>query len=266
MLADEAFMGTLATYEAKVLELKIEDAASAQAAADLQRLVTDAGSALEAERIKLLAPFLAFQRSINATAKGPQGRIDVVKARLRAALGSWDQKERDRAAQIERDRQAEIRRLQVQKDEEERQARHRAQKILDAQRAREEAARAPAVIPGGPAPRVLGVTLPPAPAPRVLGIAPAPLPAAPKTETQIALERLTHAPAPVVAAKPSGVRFITRLKFEVIDIAVLPEPFVTRIPNDKAIRDMYVKGYKDGDPVPECPGIKFITERTAEST
>lgn len=273
VLADESFMLVLAARETQVLELQITDADSAQRAADLQRLITNDGQVLEAERTRILEPFVAMQKRINQVGKPLLERIATSKARLSAKLGSWQQKEKERLAQIERDRQSELERLRKQKEAEDRAAAETARKVLEATRAREAAAAVPTPA-AVPAPRVLPgmapapVVAPPVmtPAPRVLGIVSQPPPVAPKSETQKAIERLEHAPAPVVAAKPMGVRFVTRLKAEVIDLAVLPEPFVIRTPDLQKIRDVYCKGYKAGETVPTLAGVKFTVETTSEST
>ncbi len=58
VLADRAFLSTLATVEGQVAALRITDAATQQIAADLQIRLTFAGGALEKERIKIKQPFL----------------------------------------------------------------------------------------------------------------------------------------------------------------------------------------------------------------
>lgn len=281
MLADQAFMSTLAERERRILELDITDSSGAQVAADLQRLITDDGIALEKDRKILIAPLEAFQKKINATAKPVLLRIETAKARLSAKLAGWANKEKERQAQIERDRQAELQRLQVKAEEERRQAAAAAQKVLDATRAREAAAAAhvaapaPAAAPAvrtlpGMAPRVLlAPETPPAPivpAIRMLGILGAAPPAPPKTETQVAIERLQHAPAPAAAAMPVGVKFVTTLEFEILDVAVLPEPFVIRKADEKKIREQFCVGHVKGSPLPELAGVKFTENTRSVST
>jgi len=275
MLANQGFMSTLAARERKILELEITDAAGAQAAADLQRLITDDGIALEADREGLVAPLVAFQRKINAAAKPVLGRIETAKARLSAKLAGWANKEKERQAQIERDRLAELQRLRVKAEEETRQAAATAQRVLDATRARETAAAAPMspapAQPASPVVRRILVVDAPAPAPlapavRRLIVLGAPPPAPPKTETQVAIERLQHAPAPAAAAMPVGVKFVTTLDFEVLDVAVLPEPFVIRKADEKKIREQFCVGHVKGSPLPELAGVRFTENTRSVST
>ena len=246
VLLSGQFMEALELNEWNATHLDVTDEKTAQQAADLQRDLTSAGQALERERKRLIAPFVDFQREINAASAAPGQRIEVAKARLRSKLGSWQEKERARLAQIERDRQTELDRLRKKKDEEDRAAAESARKAL-------EASKPKALAPAAAVPI------------RRLNLVPKLPPPPPKSETQVAIERLEHAPAPVAAAKPAGVRFVTRLKHKVIDMAVLPEPFVIRTPDDKKIRETFCVGFQKGDDLPICPGVEFISETTSES-
>lgn len=83
---------------------------------------------------------------------------------------------------------------------------------------------------------------------------------APKTATAVAIER---ASVPVVAPKTSGIMYRTRLLHRVVDINKLPAELVVRTANDAAIRAMHCVTWKDGSPLPVCPGVVFEVERTA---
>ena len=92
-----------------------------------------------------------------------------------------------------------------------------------------------------------------------------PPPPAPKSQAQVALEAALHAPTPV-AAKPQGVAMRATLKIASVDVAKLPEPFITKTANMAGIRATFCNGWKDGDALPVCPGVTFEVERSAAST
>ncbi len=87
----------------------------------------------------------------------------------------------------------------------------------------------------------------------------------PKTATEIAIEQIKHAPA-VVVERPAGVTYRVALKHAVVNVKALPEPFVVRTANDAAIRAAFTSGWKDGEPLPECPGVAFEIVRTPIAT
>jgi hypothetical protein len=73
------------------------------------------------------------------------------------------------------------------------------------------------------------------------------------------------APTPV-AAKPTGLAFKCSLRIASVDVNKLPDPFVVKTANQQAIRATYVTGWRDGDPIPEVPGVVFEVERMPVST
>ncbi len=85
------------------------------------------------------------------------------------------------------------------------------------------------------------------------------------TATEVAIAAVKFAPAPVVA-KPVGVRFRVSLVPVVVDARLLPEHFVERLPKMAAIKSTFCSGYKEGDPLPACPGVEFRVDKTVEST
>ncbi len=234
--------------------LKITDAASAQAAADLQVRLTSAGKLLEAARVESKRPFLEIERKIDEAARGPQKRIEDAKKALQHAQIQFDIDQRRIAAEAEAKRQAEIKRLEEKRAEEEREAQRKAAEIAAEQKRRDAETQAAAAKAGA--------------APEIdidFGDDPVAPPPPAKTDTEIALERAKFTPAPV-APKPTGVAFRTTLRAVVTDVSKLPEPFVVRSAKDTAIYATYCQGWKEGDPMPECPGVRFEVNRTAVST
>lgn len=269
-LVDQTFMAALAVAELKAARLKISDQASAQDAAALQAELTKAGVALEKERVALLRPFLDAQNAINAAAKTASSRIALTKGAVNAQLVSWDtaqkklaeEAEKLRQAQIEREaaeRQAEINRLEKLRREELAEAERKAAELLKAQQAAAASA---------PPPSAAMISLDDdAPAP-VEEIDDAPPPAE-VSDTERQLVSLRHTPysAPplVPAPKVSGIAFRSTLKIASINVAGLPDSFVTRIANEKLLRDTYITGWKEGSPLPACPGVVFQISTTPVS-
>ena len=289
VLVDQTFMGRLIEMEAQVASFKITDHESAQAAADLQKALTKAGTGLDAARLALLRPILDTRDAINGAAANATARIELSKRAIKSLLTAYQTaqeelaaaKERARWAEeqrLERERQAEIRRLQAIEDERVAEANRQAAALL--KRQAEEAERA------AQAERERLAALKPAPAENLdddephLYNAPRPgpeplrtdidlddisKPPVEKTEDQKRLEQLKFAPvpaaAPIVAPKIAGTAFRTTVEIVSTDIDQLPEAFVTRTVNLKAIRDAYTVGWKAGSPLPVCPGVVFQIKR-----
>lgn len=257
VLADRKFLSTLATVEQQVAALKIIDAATQQLAADLQIRLTSAGGALEKERKKIKQPFLDKCAEIDAAARPVTLRIDTAKAVLKKALTDFTVEQARLAAVAEAARQAELRRLEAIRLAEERAAQEKAAALAKqaalAQAERDRAAEAARVA-----------NLPP-PVSVVDMEDDCPDEPAPKTETEKAIEAVRYA-APVTIAKPVGITMRTRLLLRVVDVAKVPDVFVVRTANEKAIAATYCTGWKKGMPLPEVPGCEFIVEETAVST
>lgn len=245
ILCNSGFLHTLATVEREVAGIAITDAASAQAAANLQVRLTAAAKALEDARTKLKAPFIAKGREIDEAAKAPATRIEQAKRGINSKLVQFQQAEAERARKAEQARQAELDRLQKLRDEEARIAREKAAEV--ARLAMEAAAKSTAPV----------VELDFDEVPTSLDI--------PKTEIEKQIDAVRHAPA-VVAAKPEGVRFTCKLIIDTVDASKLPDQFVVREPKLAAIRSLYCVGWKEGEPIPECPGVTFKVDRMSTST
>ena len=246
-LATSKFIAALTDAETQAAALKVTDATSAQAAAMLQGRLTEAGKLLEAERVRLTAPFLAAQRKIAEVAKGPQNRIEAAKGTLKAALTAYDAECRRQAAEAERKRVAEIARLEaIARDEAKAKADAEAAEL---RKAAEMAAQAEAA--GISLGENLDEDEPVAP----------PV----KTATQKAIEVLQHAPV-VAAPKPAGVTFRTTLVPVVTDINLLPEPFVEKTAKMRAIISTYCAGWVEGRAIPVVSGVRFDVKRDAVSS
>ena len=255
VLCDTSFLSTLAQVEASAAALTVKDAQSAQAAADLQQRLTKAGTALEKTRKELIAPFLAKQGEINDAARGPAARIEAAKTRIKQALTAFAvEQERIRreeaiARQKELDRLEAIRLRQLKEQEEAAQA--LARKVAEEQRQRDLAAQAAGT--------------PPSASDETFDFDEGPPEPPPKSEIEKQIEAVRYAPAAPVA-KPVGVSFRVRLTFRVVDPAKVPDVFCNRTVNEAAIRSLHCTQYKEGQPLPEVPGIEFTVEKTAVST
>jgi len=259
VLADRAFLSTLATVEGQVAALKITDAATQQVAADLQIRLTSAGGALEKERIKIKQPFLDKCRDIDAAARPVTLRIDTAKAVIKKALTDFAVEQARLAAVAEAARQAELRRLEQLRLAEERAAQEKAAALARqaalAQAERDRTAEAARIANLPPPVEMLDVE----------DDCPDDVPAPQKTETELKIEAVRYA-APAPVAKPIGITMRTRLVLRVVDVAKVPDVFVVRTANEKAINATYCTGWKKGMPIPEVPGCAFEVEETAVST
>lgn len=254
-LVTGSFMTDLAIAEADVASLTISDASTAQRAADLQQRLTKAGTALEKARTDLKAPLLAVGRAIDTAAKGPQDRIDTMKRTLKVRQVAYDDEQRRIAAEEEKKRQAEIKRL-----EEERQKKLR--ELEEKQRAEEaENKRIADEIIANAAKLPQSATA----SDDLLDFADDTPPPVEKTETEKQIEAVKYAPLAVPAAKPHvapvGLSFRTTLKLTVTDVNRLPETFVTKTANLTALRAVYTTPWREGQPLPECPGVAFEIDR-----
>lgn len=259
VLADRKFLSTLATVEHQVSELRVTDAATQQLAADLQIRLTSAGGALEKERKKIKQPFLDKCTEIDAAARPVTLRIDTAKAVLKKALTDFALEQARLAAKAEADRQAELARLEAVRLAEEKAKQEKAAALARqaalAQAERDRAAEA-----------ARQSNLPPPAEVFDLGDDDCPDDEPPpKTETEKAIEAVRYA-APVVVTKAVGVATRTVLNMRVVDARLVPDVFVVRTVNEKAIRATYCSGWRQGMPLPEVAGIAFEPETTVVST
>jgi hypothetical protein len=240
VLVDAVFSNRLAVLGRQVKALRITSAADAQGAANLLAEVTVLDRELEKARKAAKQPFLDMGRSIDAAAQTPATALEALKSSVRASMGAWDAEQRRAAEEAERARQAEIARLEAERLAPEEQARRKAEEL--AAKARPE--------------DVMDLDFE----------AGSETAAAPKSELDLKIEAAKFAPAVAPAAAPAGVAYRTYLKFTVTDVGALPEQFVVRSANERLLREMYVTGYKDGDPVPSVPGVRFTVDRVPVST
>lgn len=246
MLCDSKFLHTLGVVEREVAHLSLATPQDAQNAANLLQRLTSAGTALEKARTELKRPFRAACEMIDAAAKIPGLRIEQAKDAVKAKVTAFDQEQKRLAAEAQRAREAELARLEAVRKEEERMARVKADELA---KAAAEAMAKQTTPPVGEDDFDDG----------------APPPSPPKTETELAIERVKFAPAPVMA-KPQGVSYRVTLVIDKLDPAKLPDAFVTRVPKEAAIRSTFLVGWREGDPMPECPGATFKVDRQVVST
>ena len=242
ILANTSFLTTLAQVEKQVEELHVIDATTAQAAADLTTRLTSAGNQLEKTRKTLKQPFIEAGRAIDAAAEGPSRRIDDAKRRLKDSLAAYHAEQQRLAEEAERKRQAELRRLEDLRRKEEEAERQKQAEIAEAARKAAESAKVD-----------------------VVDIDDEPAEPAPKTEVQKQLEAVAYAPV-VAPAKPVGVSYRVFLSFVVEDVNKLPEVFVEKTAKVAAIRATFCNGWKEGEPMPVCDGVRFEVKRDVMST
>lgn len=244
IIATPAFLTTLSKVELEIAGLAIKDAQGAQHAANLLQRLTTAGTALETARKSVKAPFLQKCAEIDEAARAPAKRIEDAKTSLKRMQVAYAEEQARIAAEAERKRQAELRALEEMRREEERLERER----------REAIAREVAELTAKLAVPVMDVDF---------GDEPAPEPV--KTETERRIEELKHAPAAQQAA-PAGVSFKSKLIIASVDVAKLPDMFVVRTANERAIRETFCVGWKEGEPIPECAGVAFRVDKIVAST
>ena len=244
VLADPQFLSTLDAVERQAAALHVSDAESAEVGAKLQIRLTNAGKELERVRQELTAPFLAAQRKIADVARGPANRIEAAKLALKKQLTTYDEDQRWQCAEALRKQQEELGRLEKLRREEEAREILR-QKAVD-KAAQEAAAQAKAANEAPP----LDLDEPPPPV---------------KTETQKAIEAIRYTPV-VAASKPAGITFRVSLVAVVVDVNLLPEPFIEKTPKLRAIQATYCSGWKEGQELPVLPGVRFEVKRDAVST
>lgn len=246
VLADQKFLATLNEVEAQVNAVKIVDAQSAQHAANLQARLTGAGKKLNEARLATKRPFLDMSALIDDIAKVPNDRIETAKAKLRHAQIEWDTRQRQAAADAEAARVKELDRLEKLRVAEAEEAKRKADELA---KAAAEAAKK-STLP------VMDVDF---------GDDPLPPPPVQKTETEKKIEAVKFAPAAVIE-KPAGLAFRTSLRFKVESMTDLPDTFIIKTVNEMMIRSTFCTGYKEGEPLPVCPGVSFYVERTPIST
>lgn len=326
VIANNSFVATLTRVERELALLMVDDAQSAQFAADLKQRLTTAGRELEETRNRILAPYRAETERINTAAKPVAARIEAAKAKLNGQIMAFAESERKRLADLERKRLDELAALERQQQAEQAEANRKAKEIADAALAAEKR-RAALEAAANAAPRerlqlltaqhaqltkqiadvtakktltfanqatvkadletlnaqlatvtahkteaskqvaaldaqlALAEELPPEEPAEPL----APLPPPQKTETEQRIEALRFAPAAVVAT-PVGIRMVVTLRHEVVDVNLLPEPFVLKTAKDTALRATFTTGWREGHPIPTCPGVRFWIDKQAPST
>lgn len=235
VLVDSNFVAHLGETEGIAKELIVRDETQARAAALLNEL-TKAATQVDNARTKLNEPFLDFQRKINATARTVTARIDNLKAILSGKLTAFRQEEERKARELEQARQKEVRRLEFIRQREESEKRRAA----EAEAARIRAAQ----------PKVVEMEFD--------------APVAPPTQTELQIAAVQAAPV-ITAGRPSGVRWSVLLRAEVVDIGKLPAEYVIWTANMPKIRGLCA-GWREGNPVPVVPGVKFVEDRQVVGT
>lgn len=249
VVCDAPFLHTLATIEREIGHMVLATPQDLQNASNYLQRLTTAGTKLEAARKKVKQPFLDKCSEIDAAARAPAVRIEAAKANVKIKVTAYDKEQQRLAVEAEKARQAELKRLEAIRHDEERVAQEKADelaRLADEAAAQQKAKWDVPDFDDGDG----EIHLEPVP---------------PKTETELAIERVKFAPA-VAAPKAEGVAWRTTLLIDSIDIANLPDIFVIKTANEKALRATFTQGYKEGDAMPECAGVKFRVHREPVST
>ena len=90
------------------------------------------------------------------------------------------------------------------------------------------------------------------------------LPPPPPMPAPVAQEVVLPA-VPLVAPKIAGVRMRSTLVFDVVDSTQLPESLTVRTPDHAKIRAQFCALWREGDPIPDVPGLRFTVDRKAVS-
>jgi len=90
------------------------------------------------------------------------------------------------------------------------------------------------------------------------------LPPPPPMPAPVAQEVVLPA-VPLVAQKIAGVRMRSTLTFEIVDASQLPEALTMRLPDAAKIRAQFCTLWREGDPIPDVPGLRFTVDRKAVS-
>ena len=270
VLAAPAFMSTLAAVEKDVAALRVDSPESYKLAASLLQRLTGAGKQLDAQRLALKRPLLEIGRKIDDAAQPALDRIEQAKQFLKGPMAAYEDEQTRAAEQAEAKRKAEIHRLVLLKEAEEKAARDALERIKREalEKEAQEKARLQKLADDAAAAKqveTLDLDMDIAPPPMKFEHAPAPESAA-KTETEKRLETIMHAPAIVAPAKPTGISYRVKLVATVTNVNLLPEPFVEKTPKQKAINATFCDGWKEGQAIPECPGVAFTVDRQMIST
>jgi hypothetical protein len=251
ILADAAFLSSLREVSKNVEAQKtsgVTNVSQSQLASELQQKITAGSKKLDAERLALKRPFMDMCAKIDEVARGPLAKLDALKKTLSDLNTAYIQAEQQKARQAEQQRQKELRELELKRQQEER---DRLAREAEALRKANEAAEAAA------AQGVRVVEMDEEDLPEVDIAAPT------EVEQQIAV--LQAAPVATVA-KPSGVRITVTLVPFVEDVNKLADIFFDRVAKMSAIRAAFCQGYRDGQPIPVCPGVRFEVQRSTQST
>jgi hypothetical protein len=257
-------------------DVPIDSANIAGEAAELLEEAIGLSNGIEAKRVELKAPFLEFERKIDAAARAPSRRLAATIESLRRKLSDWQSEQVRRAEEAERQRQAELARLEAERFKAE-QERIRLEEETEAQRSApvSTVSKPQAELPLDEVPVDLDEDEPPSPEtperedPRALRP-----PAAEDDFSDLAAgqaqekaARLAHqqealeARAVAAPVTPSNVTWRTTLKFQILDVRLLPDKYVERIPNEPAIRRDFCTGWTERMPIPQVSGVRFYVDK-----
>jgi hypothetical protein len=258
VLLEATTMQQIADLEARIAGLKIVDAASAQEGANLKLTVARLDKQIEDARVAVKKPFLDMERAIDLAAKKPAARLSAMRSTVQTELNAYlaeqerireaeERRRREEAARIERLRVEAEEKLRREQEAEARRVAEESKRIAD-----EEARLAAAASDDMPVEIAEedDEDLPPAPPSE-----------AERTLAALNVQAATLAKAPVATVKPAGLRRCPVLLYDLEAIHRVPDELLRPRELDVGkVRALYVTGWKEGDPLPVVPGLKFRTE------
>jgi hypothetical protein len=237
-------------------KLTIENAADAQRAAILLGEVHGIGKDIEKAREQAKAPFLQMGKKIDEAAKTETTKLQRAKDAVKVRLNTWDDHCRELARK-------EAERIAA----EEAELARRAAAAEKARRDAEEAARKAAVEAEAARQAAEAADLPPPdededPMGALADEIAAEEAAAERARIAEASAKLAAQRVAIVApTKLAQTSFRVTLKHTVEDVQSLPSSLVIVTANEAEIRRLYCAGWKEGDPVPSVPGVRFTIDR-----
>ncbi len=236
--------------------LTIESAADAQRASTLFNEIHGLSKDIETCRETVKAPFWAYCKMIDAAAKAETMKLETAKATVKVRLAKWDEhcrelarKEAERIAAEE----AELARRAAAAEKARRDAEEAARKAAVEAEAARQAAEAADLPPPDEDEDAMGALADEIAADEA---------AAERARIADASAKLAAQRVAIVApTKLAQTSFRVTLKHQVTDAQSLPSSLVIVTANEAEIRRLYCAGWKEGDPVPSVPGVRFTIDR-----
>lgn len=273
VVVEQSTMKLIANLAAREKALaQVTNGDEANAASAMLQEVTDLGIAIEKSRKEAKDPFWKVGTMIDTAAKEPKADLDTLKASLKTKLRPYNLKVEEERRVAEAQKKAEEERLaKEQRDAEEALLKAQQAAELAAQQAREaqKAARIAALAPKTEAPPKDDTPAPMQASAGSVLRSQLVAQAAAANLKQIKEQR-REAPKAIVAAAPPkvlGLATTVTLTPSLVDISRVPETYLKPREVDWAVvRKVHCTGWKDGQELPQVPGLLFEVKRDVRSS